>query len=184
MTPRHAVSALVALCGSAAPAVAQSSAPAAPLSDSAKTAYVALFVGLRDSMDLVAARMWEFRRDLRTVGDGTVVDRSGRLATACTGARAALIGARPAIDRAPVSTRRAGARDTLRTAMNDLVRVLEQDCTRGLGPRGSGLWADSLRAWGPHRTAQLSRAITVYHGAVSRFQSAIGIRLPVGAARR
>jgi len=184
VTPRHTLSAAVLLCGTAVPVAAQSSASGGTLSDSAKTAYVALFVGLRDSLDLVAARTTEFRRDLRTVGDGTVVDRSGRLAMACTGARAALLGARPDVDRAPVPARRSGARDTLRTAMDDLVRALERDCTRGLGPRGSGRWADSLRAWGPHRTAQLSRAITMYHGAVSRFQSAIGIRLPVGAARR
>lgn len=181
---RHARAAIRLLCAAAVPAAAQAPVSPGPAPDSTKAAYVALFVGLRDSMDLVTARAVEFRRDLRTVGDGTVLDRSRRLAATCGATRSALLKARPEIERAPVAPRRAGARDTLRTAVDDLVRVLERDCARGLGPRGPGIWADSLRAWGPHRTAKLSRSITTYHGAVARFQSAIGIRLPVGATRR
>jgi hypothetical protein len=158
--------ALIALVLGVGPATAR----AQTTPDSAAVArYQALLIGLRDTVDRIAARTTEFRRDLRTIGDMTVLARAARLEEACRDARAALTAARPQLAAARLGSGQAGARDTLVTAIGNLVSSLQRECERGLGTTGPGSRADSLRAWGPHRTATLTQAMTAYHGAAARF---------------
>jgi hypothetical protein len=143
--------------------------------DSAAVArYQALLVGLRDAVDRVSARANEFRRDLKTIGETTVLSRATRLDETCRATRTALAEARPQLAAARLAPHQASARDTLVTVIGRLTASLQQDCERGLGPAGPGSRADTLRAWGPHRTATLSQAVTAYHGAAARLARRLG----------
>lgn len=160
--------------------VSQPAAGQTATSDSAlKAGYRQLLLGLRDTVGAVAARGNEFRRDLQTVGETTVLTRAARLDAACVGARQALGQARSQLAAAKLPAHEAGARDTLVTAIGALNTSLEHDCHRGLSPTGPGHRADTLRAWGPNRTAQLTQAISGYHAAVGRFARRFGIDLIV-----
>ncbi|MDH4043036.1 MAG: hypothetical protein OEY20_12500 [Gemmatimonadota bacterium] len=144
-----------------------------------KAGYRQLLLELRDTVGAVAARGNEFRRDLQTVGETTVLSRAARLEAACVGARQALDEARSELAAAKFAAHHAGVRDTLVTAIGALTTSLERDCHRGLSPTGPGSRADTLRAWGPNRTARLTQAISGYHAAVGRFARRLGIDLIV-----
>lgn len=158
----------------ASPAAVQAQAE----SDSAALAATrALLFSVREAVDRVSAHSNEFRRDLRTVGELTVLARAKRLEAACRDARAVLTDARPRLASARLAPRQVGARDSLATAIGTLAMSLQRECERGLGPEGPGSRADTLRAWGPHRTSILSQAISRYHGAAGRFARRLGIDL-------
>jgi hypothetical protein len=158
----------------AQPAVGQ----AAAMPDSATVeSYRQLLLGLSDTIRVVSARGNEFRRDLRTVGETTILARAARLEAACAGVGTAVGDARSQLAAAPLAAHVRGARDTLVTAMGTLASGLERDCRRGLGPTGPGIRADTLRAWGPNRTARLDQAVSGYHGAAARFARRLGIDL-------
>lgn len=143
----------------------------------ARAEYEGLLVGLRDAVGRVSARANEFRRELRTVGEATVIARAGRLDAVCRETRAALTEARPRLTGARLAPHQTGARDSLVTAIGVLTASLQRECERGLGPSGPGSRADTLRAWGPHRTAQLAQAVSAYHGAAARFARRLGVDL-------
>jgi hypothetical protein len=156
------------------PAVAQGTA----VPDSAAVArYQALLVGLRDTVDIAAGRANEFRRDLQTVGETTVLARASRLEAACRETRGALTAARPQLAAARLASSQAGARDSLVTAIGALTSSLLRDCEQGLGPSGPGSRADTLRAWGPNRTAALIQAVSGYHSAAARLARRLGTDL-------
>jgi len=149
-----------------------------PKPDSATVeSYRVVLFALRDTVSLVSARSAEFRRDLRTVGDGTVISRSQRLVAACEAARGALGDTRPKLAGLPTNVDSRPLRDSVLVATRNLSRSLDVECVRGLGPEGPGVRADTLRAWGPSRTAALGQVITAYHGAVARLARTLGIDL-------
>jgi len=148
-------------------------AQAAPDS-TAVARYQAMLVGLRDAVDRVSARANEFRRDLKTIGETTVLSRAARLDETCRATRTALADARSQLAAARLPPHQASTRDSLVTAIGRLTASLQQDCERGLGPAGPGSRADTLRAWGPHRTAVLAQVVTAYHGAAARFARRLG----------
>jgi hypothetical protein len=146
--------------------------------DSATRAeYQDLLTRLREAVDQVSARANEFRRDLRAAGETTVLARAGRLESACRDTRGTLGAARPRLAAARLTSGQAGARDSLLTAIDALAGNLRRECEHGLGPSGPGSRADTLRAWGPHRTAALFQAATAYHGAAARFARRVGVDL-------
>jgi hypothetical protein len=145
--------------------------------DSTAAKYRPLLIALRDTVGRVAARANDFRRDLKTAGETTVLARAARLEEACRDARGALTAARPQFAAARLTPQQASARDTLVTVIGQLVAGLQRDCERGLGTTGPGSRADSLRAWGPHRTGSLAQAVTAYQGASARFARRIGVDL-------
>lgn len=136
-----------------------------------------VLLALRDTVDHVSARINEFRRDLPTVGATTVVARAGRLDGACRTARTALLDARPRLSGARLASGQRGARDSLLTAIGTLAASLERDCERGLGPSGPGSRADTLRAWGLHRTSLLTQAMSGYYGAAARLARRLDVDL-------
>lgn len=167
---------LVPAAGSAQQVMARPQAE--PPLDSAAQYYRGLLVALRDTVNTVSARAHEFRRDLPSAGDVTVLTKASRLAGACTAARAALHDALPAVNRAPPTARVTPARDSLRVAVGRLSAGLDQQCVEGLGPQGPGVRADTLRAWGRYRTGRLQHLIALYHSAAARFGAALGFKLP------
>jgi hypothetical protein len=144
-----------------------------------KAEYRQLLLELRDTVRVVAARGNEFRRDLQTVGETTILVRAAHLDAACVGAREALTKGRSLLASAKLAAHQMGARDTLVTAIGVLNASLEHDCHRGLSPTGPGSRADTLRAWGPNRTGQLTQAMSGYHAAVGRFARRVGLDLIV-----
>ena len=98
--------------------------------------YQAMLVGLRDAVDRVSARANEFRRDLKTIGETTVLSRAARLDETCRATRTALADARSQLAAARLAPHQASARDSLVTAIGRLTASLQQDCERGLGPAG------------------------------------------------
>ena len=160
------------LLGCVVPAAAQRG----PARDSATVAsYAHLLFELRDTVDVVSARVSDFRRDLRSVGDGTVLARSRRLAQSCETARVVLRDARLPLQRLPADQAIHAPRDSLGAAMHRLERRLEVECLQGLAPEGPGQRADTLRAWGPNRTSKLDQTITSYHAAAARLARVLGI---------
>lgn len=170
------VAALVPAIGSAQQVMAPPR-PAAPL-DSAARYYRGMLVALRDSVNAVSSRATEFRRDLQTAGDITVLAKAERLARACAAARPMLTRALPDVHRATDGALLVSARDSLRVAIRALDGGLVQHCVLGLAPVGPGARADTLRAWGRYRTAELQHLIVVYQSAAARFAGALGFKLP------
>jgi len=151
-------------------------APAPARQDS--TRYETTLRALRDSVALVRAELSRFRRDLQMAGAQTVVGRARRLGTACAGLRASLAASSSPL-RAPASANpgvRSASRDLL-AQMGTADQMLVRDCERGLAPEGPGSHADSLKAWGPHRTSQLEKGLNELDGAIAAFARAAEIDL-------
>jgi hypothetical protein len=133
---------------------------------------------VRDSAERVRAGIARFRRDLEMAGPETVVGRAQRLTQACAGMRAAFAETTPAF-RAPSNASAALTRASqqLLAQMRETDDVLERECESGLRPDGSGAWADSLKAWGPHRTSRIERSLTAIDATAAGFARAAGIDL-------
>jgi hypothetical protein len=149
----------------------------APL-DSATQYYRGMLVALRTSVDAVSTSANDLRRDLLTAGDATVLAKAERVSRTCAATRPPLREAIQAVARARRGPRLDPVRDSLRRAIRALDAGLEQHCVRGLAPTGPGVRADTLRAWGRYRTAELQQLIVLYHSAAARFAAALGFKLP------
>lgn len=174
ISPRVVVTAVLLMSfAPAATAQVPTDSAAAPLSEPGRT-----LLALRDSVDRVDAELTRFQRDLQLAGEQTVVSRARRLGAACTGLRRAMA------DGAPVLSGFAAANEALTGVSRDLQsqmratgRTLERECEVGLAPEGPGVWADSLKAWGPHRTSQLQQSLRAYERSAVSFARAAGIEL-------
>lgn len=169
-----AVGLVLALAGAPPPVAPQ----AAGSGDSTRTHYRDRLVALRDTLQPVSAAIATFRRDLGSAGDETILSKAERLVRACGSARAALLDAVSefAPGRVPPSTHQAA--DSLRASLRTLASGLDEHCATGLDPRGPGVPADSLRAWGPYRTAQLRVALDRFRSKADRFAAAARLRMP------
>lgn len=163
------------LAGLAATAGAQRP-PAAAKAD---TALRERLLALRDTVEQVSGAIVDFRRDLRTAGPETITAKAGRLTQACAAARAEVDASVPAFAPGAVPRSARAAADSLRATLAALAAQLDRECLRGLRPEGPGTRADTLRAWGPYRTAQLRRAITLFQNDANRMATALGFKLPV-----
>ena len=133
---------------------------------------------LRDSVERVRAELARFQRDLQMAGAQTVVSRARHLRSACEGLRRALTDGAPALT-VPASADGGlvSASRSLQSQLRETSRTLARECEVGLGPEGSGARADSLKAWGPHRTSQLQQSLSAYDRAAAGFARAAGIDL-------
>jgi hypothetical protein len=168
-------SALVALLAGifAQSLVAQTSSSAPP----ATPLYQQMLLSVRDSINALQGDLWTFGRDLKQAGNETVVSRAARVQVRCVTTTLELRRTRPSLldDRVPVKAR--GQARRLVGEIDRLSTVLRRDCEAGLRLTGPGVWADSLRAWGPYRKNQLERGIRDYHRAAGAFAGALGVRL-------
>lgn len=165
------VGCLVLLAGPAAGQVAP------PRDSATQRELPALLISLRDAVDRVSAAANEFRRDLRTVGDDTVLGRALQLEKACRETRQTLADAPARLRAARLEPYQVAARDSLVAAIGTLTAALRRECEGGLAPMGPGSRADTLRAWGPNRTSKLTEAVNGYHGAAARLARRIGADL-------
>jgi hypothetical protein len=159
----------------ARPGLAQQAPQAA---DSAR--YRERAIALRDTVHAVSRELVSLRRDLRSAGPETVLSKANGLNQACREVRAALLDGLPAFAAREVPVYARAAADTLRLAIRDLTRHLQEHCVVGLDPRGPGQAADTIRAWGPYRTAELRRGIERFQGRVASFARAARFKLPIG----
>ena len=173
----------VVMLGALLPAASQAQQVMAPPKqeaplDSAAQYYRGMLVGLRDALNAVSTSANDLRRDLQSAGDVTILAKAERLSRTCAAARAPLSEAIPAVARAQREARLVPMRDSLSSAIRALDAGLDRYCVQGLNSAGPGARADTLRAWGRYRTAELQHLITVYHSAASRFAAAMGFKLP------
>ncbi len=156
--------------------------PASPVrsqeQDSTTAAYEGTLLMLRDSTVRVRSALQQFQRDLQLAGAHTVINRAGRLNEACRALRRSLEAATPVLRpaRAPHEGARAASRELV-AEMQALATALDTHCLDGLRDSGPGIWADSLKAWGPFHTTNLQRKLAAYDGAAAVFARAVGIRL-------
>jgi hypothetical protein len=175
--------ALLVMAVAGAPgAAAQRVMGGAPL-DSAQMRQRDRLLALRDTVRTVSAAVVGFRRDLTSAGSETVVFKARRLVQACGPVRTAMLDAVPGFGRREVPAWAGPAADSLQSALRGLGVALDQHCLSGLAPTGPGERADSLRAWGPYRTAQLRLAIDRLHSSMSRFADACRFKLPPASPR-
>ncbi len=138
----------------------------------AESGYAVPLAALRDSLAQTRIELSAFQRDLPLAGPETVVERAAALHRRCE----AVVEAARSVGLA-LGAARAGPRDAtdeLAEALDGLGRGLSEQCVRGLSPTGGGSRADTLRAWGPHRVAQIERLLTEYDRAARRFGRAVG----------
>jgi len=149
-----------------------------PPLDSTQAHYRDRLIGLRDTVRSVGAAIVVFRRDLNTAGPETVVAKAGGLIRACELARAALLEAAPELNARAAPRGAGGAADTIQASARRLARSLQDLCIAGLATAGPGVRADSIRAWGPYRTAQLRLRLERFHSDLHQFAGAIRFKLP------
>ena len=147
--------------------------------DSTVATYERTLILLRDSTVRVRSALQQFQRDLQLAGSQTVINRAGRLNDACRALRRSLEAARPVFRpaRAPHDRARTASQELV-SEMGVLETALGTHCLDGLPDSGPGIWADSLKAWGPFHSANLQRQLAAYDGAAAAFARAVGIRLP------
>lgn len=157
----------------AAAAQIRADSTAAPPSEPART-----LLALRDSVDRVSAELTRFQRDLQLAGGQTVVSRARRLGDACAGLRRAMVaGASVLSAGAAANAGLSDASQDLQSQLRATSRMLAQECEVGLAPEGPGVRADSLKAWGPHRTSLLQQSLNAYQRSAAGFARAAGIEL-------
>jgi hypothetical protein len=173
---RATVAAAVLLVGyGAGPRIAPQAAGSA---DSTRALSRERIVALRDTVQAVSRAIVVLRRDLPSAGPETILSKAQSLGRACRSVRAALLDQLPLFTPRQVPVHARPAADSVRVALRDLARRLEQQCEIGLDPQGPGQPADSIRAWGPYRTAELRRGVERFQVALTRFAGAMGVKLP------
>ena len=169
------------LCSAALPMHGQERSSSPSPQDSVLAAYEHTLRALRDSMVPVRGAVSQFRRDLQLAGAPTVINRATRLNQSCTALKGSLESARPIFRPSLAPNDRAReASQTFLEEMGRLERALDTHCLEGLSQDGPGVWADSLKAWGPFHTANLQRTILAYDGAATEFARVVGVRLEPG----
>ena len=148
---------------------------AAQAPDSALRArYTAALHGLDDSLAAVAAAAVAFRVDLGTASRDLVLARARRLHLRCAAAGRVAQSLAALFATAPYSAATHGAELRARRDLFALQRVL-RGCARDYDP-AAGANADTLKAWGPFRLAQLETDVRRHTRGVREFRGAGGIR--------
>lgn len=132
-----------------------------------------------DSLDRVRGAAAAFRVDLGNASHDLVLVRAAQVRATCSGADAPLQAVEQLLTVEVYEPRARGAQERLRSGTTELRRVLsrcEREWHAGTRPTTSG--ADSLRAWGPYRTAQLDAALRRYLGLVRSFMKQASLKKP------
>jgi hypothetical protein len=132
-----------------------------------------------DSLDRVRGAAAMFRTDLGSASRSLVLERAGKVQASCRAARSALQAVGALLDEGVYAPRAAAQQAELRRGTTELGRTLGQ-CQRdwAASERSTPVQADSLRAWGPHRTAQLDLVLRRYLGLVREFMKRAQLKKP------
>jgi len=117
--------------------------------------YTAAMHALDDSLGTVRAATARFQADLPNASPDLILARSSRLQARCVGAARAAAALDSVLP--PTAPHRALAE----------LRVTLSHCTEDFAPGRGYERVDSLRAWAPHRMAQIEEAAQRYHLAVA-----------------
>jgi len=132
-----------------------------------------------ESLDGVRGAAAAFRTDLPSASSQLVLARAARVHTGCRGADAALLRVDTLLAEGVYSRRAASEQARLQSATAELRRVLgrcQREWTVSQVPAAAT--ADSLRAWGPYRTAQLDGALRRYLYSLRGFMKKAALRKP------
>jgi hypothetical protein len=132
-----------------------------------------------DSLDGVRGAAAAFRTDLPSASSELVLARAARVHTGCRGADAALLQVDTLLAGSVYTRAAATEQARLRSATAELRRVLGR-CQRewSLSHLSKAAAADSLRAWGPYRTAQLDSALRRYLYSLRGFMKKAALKKP------
>lgn len=132
-----------------------------------------------DSLDRIRGAAAAFRVDLANASHDLVLVRAAQVRGTCSGADAPLQAVEQLLVREVYEPRARSAQDRLRAGTVELRRVLSR-CQQQwqAGPRPTAAGADSLRAWGPYRTAQLDAALRRYLGLMRSFMKQASLKKP------
>lgn len=132
-----------------------------------------------DSLDGVRGAAAAFRTDLHSASSELVLVRAARVHAGCRGADAALVQVNTLLAGGVYSRAAASEQARLQSATAELRRVLgrcQREWTVSRSP--TLILADSLRAWGPYRTAQLDSALRRYLSSLREFMKKAALRKP------
>lgn len=153
---------------------------AAQAPDSARQArYEHVLKQATESLDGVRGASAGFRTDLPSASSQLVLERAERVHAGCRGAGTALLTVDTLLAAGVYSRAAMSEQAQLRRATAELRRVLER-CQRDwtVSPIPTAAAVDSLRAWGPYRTAQLDGALQRYLHALRGFMKKAKLRKP------
>ena len=149
--------------------------------DSLQIAHRAALAEVRASVNGLSGRLARFRRNLAGAGNETIVAQAERVNDLCVSTDSLMTASMARLEipsTADVGHRNAH-RDLMRV-MSNFRNALEAECLSGLAATGPGMRADTLKAWGPHRVSQLTRAVQQYTGASQAYARAAGFRFLPG----
>ena len=152
----------------------------APQPDTVRQArYERTLSGVTDSLDVVRGAISAFRIDLDRVSPNLVLARASRVRESCHGAGAALqqvstlLSQGVYVEHAKVEQARLG------TGTSELRRALARCEREWAAPTPpTRAVADSLRAWGPYRSARLDDALRSYLGVLRAFMKQAALKKP------
>jgi hypothetical protein len=132
-----------------------------------------------DSLDRVRGAAAAFRVDLGNASHDLVLVRAAQVRATCGAADGSLQALEQLLTDEVYDPRARNAQERLRSGTTELRRTLSR-CQREwqTGPRPTVSGADSLRAWGPYRTAQLEAALRRFLGLVRSFMKQANLRKP------
>jgi len=132
-----------------------------------------------ESLDGVRGASAVFRTDLPSASSQLVLARAERVHTGCRGAGTALLRVDTLLAEGVYSAAAVSEQAHLRRATAELRRELERcqrEWTVSQVPTAAAV--DSLRAWGPYRTAQLDGALQRYLSSLRGFMKKAALRKP------
>ena len=155
--------------------------------DSVQKRYHDALWTLRDTVGSVRWALGQLQRDAASVSRETVVSRAMVLTERCRSLERLTAASEGTFDPAkaparPPRTRSAAAH--LVQAMRTLRTDLDALCIKAFASSGSGVRADTLRAWAGFRGAQVESALQKYERVVTEFTSAAEFRLEPAVPRR
>lgn len=155
-------------------------AVAAQASDSAhRVRYERVLNNATDALDRLRGVTAGFRTDLPSASPDLVVERAERVRASCREVGTALDGVDSLLAEGVYVSHARREQSALKDGGAELGRVVAR-CEREWSvptPRTMAV-ADSLRAWGPYRTAQLDAALRRYLAVVRGFMKKAGLRKP------
>lgn len=128
-----------------------------------------------DSLDRVRGAAAAFRVDLGNASHDLVLVRAAQVRATCRAADAPLQVLERLLTDEVYDRNARGAQERLRSGTTELRRTLSR-CQREWQAHPIANGADSLRAWGPYRTAQLDAALRRYLGLVRSFMKQASLK--------
>lgn len=127
-----------------------------------------------DSLDRVRGAIATFRTDLEPASAVLVLQRAGQINSACAGARRALQDLQALLG-SPYSAKSAREQADLRSSTVQMLATLARCEKEWATDPGTPARADTVKAWGPYRTAELDNQLSAYLRVMKRFLKAAGL---------